>query len=159
MSLYIHVGQCGNQIALPFWKLAEAEIQSSVSSNTSNNTLFDDFDGFSRAIFIDSEPKVVAKTCKSLTKVRPSNVILETSGCGNNWSMGFQSCFAETDNRSGSSRLKYGIDDRSQSLFSASVETIRRESERCDSMRSIVMMHSIGGGIYLAFLIPPSSSS
>lgn len=148
MSLYIHVGQCGNQLALPFWKLAESEVPKSKEGEVPNsNTLFDDLDGYSRAIFIDSEPKVVAKTCKHLTRVRPSNVVLESSGCGNNWSMGFSSCF-ELENKH--NKAQFLIDEKPNGIFSSSVEAIRRESERFDRLRSLVMIHSIGGGTSLS---------
>lgn len=125
MSIYIHVGQCGNQIALPLWQVKGA-------TKTHCRSLFDE-DGFARAIFVDTEPKAVANTLRSI-RARPSNVVLDSSGRGNNWAMGFMSCCENSEGGEG------------RSFFGSVTDAIRREAERTDFLRSVITVGSLGGG-------------
>ena len=81
-TMFLHVGQCGNQVALPLWSLAAAErriaapdaftssshgINNHTSSSTSGtHPLFDPSSGHARAVFVDSEPKAIGETLKGL---------------------------------------------------------------------------------------------
>ena len=157
-SLFVHVGQCGNQIALPFWRLAESEAglpwggddggsQSLAAMEARcRHPLFDDVDGCARCVMVDSEPKVVADTVRGLRTIRPGNVCLDHSGRGNNWAMGFMACAADEERAMASS--SHGIFGSAVAggLFCDVVETIRREAERTDALRSMVVVHSLSGG-------------
>ncbi len=125
--IHIHVGQCGNQVAVPLWDLARTSTQKS-----QRRGLFDE-EGFARAIFVDSEPKVVAQLLHTRNLCRPSNVCLDSSGRGNSWAMGFEACIGSGD---GHERTHFG----------AVEESIRREAERTDFLRSFVTYSSLGGG-------------
>jgi hypothetical protein len=116
--------------------------------------MFDEERGMARAVFVDSEPKVVQETCRGLRSVRASNVCLDTSGRGNNWAQGFSACavdespldatampFADSFNWEEASK-----EDRRRGLFSQATDAIRREAERMGCLRSAVMIHSVGGG-------------
>jgi len=72
-TMFLHVGQCGNQVALPLWSLAAAErrIASPDSFTNDHNSsgahpLFDPASGHARAVFVDSEPKAIGDTLKGL---------------------------------------------------------------------------------------------
>lgn len=76
-TVFLHVGQCGNQVALPLWSLAAAERRSTsavfagsaaVGADRAEgpHPLFDPGDGYARALFVDSEPKAVGETLKGL---------------------------------------------------------------------------------------------
>jgi len=57
--MFVHVGQCGNQVGLPLWQLAEAEAGPSPEERR-QHPMFCEERGFARAIFVDSEPKVTS---------------------------------------------------------------------------------------------------
>ena len=76
-TVFLHVGQCGNQVALPLWSLAAAERRGASSAFAGASVgadraaegphpLFDPEDGYARALFVDSEPKAVGETLKAL---------------------------------------------------------------------------------------------
>lgn len=173
-SLFVHVGQCGNQVALPFWRLAESEAglpwaageaaagigglgggggndpESRARTAASRHPMFDATDGHARCVMVDSEPKVIQSAARSLRTVRPDNVCLDHSGRGNNWAMGFMACAADEQSSLASSSTLSGFSDGGggggRGLFSMATEAIRREAERTDCLRSMIMVHSLGGG-------------
>ena len=162
-SLFVHVGQCGNQVALPFWQLAESEVgiswpSSSQSSGAGapsidHHPLFADTQSgrcYARCLMVDSEPKVVTSMARSMRTVRPENVCLDHSGRGNNWAMGFMSCAAEEEHQhQGAAQQQQfgkGGTNTGVGLFTQATEAIRREAERTDALRSFIMVHSLGGG-------------
>lgn len=155
--IVVQVGQCGNQIGHQLWsKTLEAD---------SNLTApwFDEESGKARAILIDTEPKVVRRVC-SLSRsrgraradgsdtyqpgpslvphasvFRPSNVVYQQSGRGNNWAMGYfgvPGC------------LEGGQDDHFSdiSLAGRTLEILRKEAERLDMFEGCILTHSLSGG-------------
>jgi hypothetical protein len=101
-TLFLQVGQCGNAVGTEWWELAESEAASvPVSSfhleaagpgsgrdraagssskrlsqsRRQQHPLFDDRDGCARAVFVDSEPKVVSETCSRLKVGRWATVL------------------------------------------------------------------------------------
>lgn len=96
-------------------------------------------------------PQVVQETCRGLRCVRPANVCLDTSGRGNNWAQGFAACAAYASPLgalSFSDHCDWGLEGSywRGGLFSQATEAVRREAERMGCLRSVVMIHSVGGG-------------
>lgn len=142
MAAFVHVGQCGNQLALPFWKAAHAQHRHEVErSGVAETPLFrttrpDAPDGgaVARAILVDAEPKAVTAACRGLPPglIHPGNVALDHSGRANNWSMGFESCRSE--------------EAAGRGLFVDACEAVRHEAERSDRLRALVLTQSLAGG-------------
>ena len=82
-TIWLHCGQAGNEIGSAFWRLATGE-------RPPRKWLFDDH-GCARAVFVDTEPKVVRGVVRSLgpERVHPRCALVEQSGRGNNWAMGY----------------------------------------------------------------------
>lgn len=57
MALFVHVGQCGCSVGFEFWKLMANEKKANPDGFKSG--CFFDGKGFARAMFVDSEPKVI----------------------------------------------------------------------------------------------------
>lgn len=53
-TVFVHVGQCGNQVGAQFWEEAAKE-------RVVAHPLFRREDGAARAVFADTEPKVVRR--------------------------------------------------------------------------------------------------
>ena len=125
-TLYLHVGQAGNEIGSAFWRLAAAE-------KPPKRWLFDER-GRARLVLVDTEPKVVRGVVRSLgdERVHPRCALVEQSGRGNNWAMGFH----------GTGTGAPGA----PSIADAALEALRWQWERCDSCNGLVMCHSLGGG-------------
>ncbi len=125
-TLYLHVGQAGNEIGSAFWRLAAAE-------KPPKRWLFDER-GRARLVLVDTEPKVVRGVVRSLgdERVHPRCALVEQSGRGNNWAMGFH----------GTGTAAPGA----PSIADAALEALRWQWERCDSCNGLVMCHSLGGG-------------
>ena len=82
-----------------------------------------------RAIFVDSEPKVVQSILEDKTLkpyINSENCFWTESGRGNNWAHGY---FCEDGD-----------------LANKVMEAMRREAEMCDFYQGSFMMHSIAGG-------------
>lgn len=81
-----------------------------------------------RAVMVDLEPGVIDSIRSSPYGglYRPDNCIAGKSGAGNNWAKGHYSDGAEY------------IDEI--------MDTIRKETERCDCLQGFQMAHSLGGG-------------
>ncbi|CAN0002605.1 unnamed protein product, partial [Choristocarpus tenellus] len=142
-SVYIHLGQAGNQIGKELWRMAETEFVSNPGFSSSGalrkaghfnhlmeggDAMFHAEDGYSRYLAVDSEPKVVQSCQLEVHSLRPDNVIFDQGGLANNWAMGFRSCTKEG------------------SLLDRCMEGARREIERCSWPNSIVIVHSLAGG-------------
>ena len=134
MTTHIHIGQCGNQLGLSFWELAHSTYQPLVSRSPPNGPLPTDNEscselfharGNARAIWLDSEPKVVQEALERGYAV-PEQVNFEQSGRGNNFSMGFL---------------------KSKNLCERTLEQLRKEIEMVDIYRGTVLWHSTGGGV------------
>ena len=137
-TIFISVGQCGNQLAssvLDLWKANRASVASS-SSNTQAAYLFDHYDHRCRFVQVDAESKVVGQLMRDHGDVlRADNVLSARSGRGNNWAYGYH-----TSGAGGG-----GGNDNSH-LLEQSMEAVRRESERCDFLLHLNVMHSLSGG-------------
>ncbi|XP_074662221.1 tubulin delta chain-like isoform X1 [Tubulanus polymorphus] len=121
----LQVGQCGNQIGQKFWNL---NLQNSQSLE---NCVFNHLDGKLRSVNIDAESKVIRRLQKDIKKsnLRENNVVLGKRGCGTNWAIGY-----------------HGLKSSGDHLLEGSLESIRKEVERCDRFTGFLMMHSLSGG-------------
>lgn len=143
----VQVGQCGNQIGRRFWQQALAEHASAVNSNgvfdECMSTFFTNVDPRSgaelpcgepiaalkaRAVLVDMEDGVVNETLKgSLSDLfERRQLVTDVYGAGNNWAHGYG---------------VYGPQYRD-----ALLESFRVAAEKCESLQSFFVMHSMGGG-------------
>ncbi|XP_071149874.1 tubulin beta-3 chain-like [Mytilus edulis] len=108
-AVFLHVGQCGNQIGKAFWK------KTSQDKAVHEGHTFIHPDGKQRSVHVDSEPKVVQKACKGL-KIRDGNIVSGKRGRGTNWALGYHG-------------LKKSGDDH---ILEDTANQVRKEIERCD---------------------------
>jgi hypothetical protein len=124
-SIFLCVGQCGNQLADHLYKYID------LNETTQTSNIFKHNDGKFRSINIDSEIKVINTLQKSHNqKLRTENLIRTKCGRGSNWASGYNG-------------LKK---DGSLILVENSIESIRKEAEKCDYLLSFNMLHSLSGG-------------
>ena len=124
-TILLCVGQCGNQLASQFFKCID------LNETTQSSYEFKHYDGKFRSINLDSETKVINSLKNNYgRKLREENLIFTKCGRSSNWSCGYN----------GLSK------DGSLSLIEDSLESIRKESEKCDFLLSFNMMHSLSGG-------------
>ena len=85
-----------------------------------------------RALFVDSEPKVVrgVATAIGTERVQPQCALIDQSGRGNNWAAGYNGTPADGGNR----------------IAEAALEALRWQWERSDWCAGATMCHSLGGG-------------
>ncbi|EWM22340.1 cryptic tubulin [Nannochloropsis gaditana] len=141
-TLHVHIGQCGNQIGEQFWSLAADDFAAAADNGDASSfspqyphPLFHEQDGRAAAVFVDSEAKVVdrlRKNSRLASVLRKEACITDSSGRANNWAMGFTSSCKELA--------------QSRGLFYSTVNVLRRELERIDSLQSLVIYHSLAGG-------------
>ena len=141
-TIHLHVGQAGNEIGGAFWKLAAAE-------RPPKRWMFDER-GRCKAVFVDTEPKVVRGVVSALGAERfhPRCTLVEQGGRGNNWAMGFNGADA-SGARSVPSHGGGGGGGGGGSgggVADAALDALRFQWERCDWCSGIVLYHSIGGG-------------
>lgn len=120
MSIFVHVGQCGNQIGDSFWKLMsrdEIARETYFRTNRRDNSLI------TPSVLVDTEPKVIRNVLLNQQYTAP-HVHFEQNGRGNNWAMGYY----------GSSQCDDILD------------SIRREIEHLDQFQGTVLTHSLAGG-------------
>ncbi|XP_060063071.1 tubulin delta chain-like [Ylistrum balloti] len=120
-TVFLHVGQCGNQVGHAFWKKVDKD------HIVKESRSFVQSDDKQRSIHVDSEPKVLRKISKGL-KIREGNIVCGKRGRGTNWALGY-----------------YG-NQREQHLLEDSLERVRMEVEKCDNYGGCIMMHSLSGG-------------
>lgn len=133
----ILVGQCGNQLGAEFWSLLASETKSTAP-------YYFHLDGSAKCVCIDSEPKVIRSILEakgSPTLISPRNCVMEASGRGNNWAMGFYGPRRKTKEKE---FIHLGVEKKS--LLASSLDLLRREFERYDRSEPCVMFHSIAGG-------------
>lgn len=143
-TVWVNVGQCGNQVGLELWKHLVSDHGDSQSIMEGTNPFFN-LDGTARCVMVDSEPKVIQyaqqkfkqyhnpNNLQQVTpKLRDSNLHWEQSGRGNNWAMGYYG--------------PQGTEGGEDSLCEKAVQSVRREAERCDTYTGSVLTHSISGG-------------
>lgn len=154
-SLFLHVGQCGNQIGQAFWndveEWYEAKPLEQIPSRRTTlggrgmkpartdhviHVPFSFLDATLPCVLVDTEPKVVKSCCKGgalAKRVSPTSQLFEKSGRGNNWAYGY-----------------YGKSSHGQSrdscLKDSVQECVRNVVERCDCFMGTVLFHSIAGG-------------
>ncbi|RNA04724.1 tubulin delta chain-like [Brachionus plicatilis] len=124
-SIVISVGQCGNQIS--------NSLIDQLLSNQTNQTsfLYSNFDNRFHFINIDSEIKVIKNLLTEHSQcLRRENVLNTKCGRGSNWASGY----------SGLSN------DGALKIIEQSLESVRKEAERCDFLLYLCMMHSLSGG-------------
>ncbi|KAI9598425.1 alpha-beta tubulin [Syncephalis fuscata] len=138
--VHLQAGQCGNQIGAKFWEIISEEHgigtdgsycgsvdqqleRISVYYNESNNGNY-----VPRAVMVDLEPGTMDTIRQGPygKLFRPDNFVHAQSGAGNNWAKGHYTEGAE--------------------LVDAVIETIRQETESCDSLQGFQFTHSLGGG-------------
>ncbi|XP_052080620.1 tubulin delta chain-like [Mytilus californianus] len=122
-AVFLHVGQCGNQVGKAFWK------KTSQDKAVHDGHTFIQPDGKQRSVHVDSEPKVVQKACKGL-KIRDGNIVSGKRGRGTNWALGYHG-------------LKKSGEDH---ILEDTANQVRKEIERCDMYSGCIMMHSLTGG-------------
>ncbi|XP_071100932.1 tubulin delta chain-like [Haliotis cracherodii] len=122
-TVFLHVGQCGNQTGRSFWKTVIKD-QSVNDSHT-----FVDHNGIQRSVHVDSEPKVIWSLTRSMN-VREKNVCAGKRGRGSNWALGYHGVQSTGDDH----------------LTDDAMECLRKEVERCDHHMGVVLMHSLSGG-------------
>ena len=95
---------------------------------TAHRALFHN-SGRARAVFVDSEPRVISSLQSDLRKPWVSSqsvgIVSENSGRGNNWAQGHYN---------------------SKSLVEQTLECVRKEVEACDWYRGASLFHALGGG-------------
>lgn len=122
-TVFVHIGQCGNQISQNLWKNLEKD------GTAKEGHIFTSHDGWHRAVHVDSEPKVVRHLQRTF-KIREKNIITGKRGRGTNWALGYHG-------------LKSLGDDH---LLEDTLDSIRKEVERCDMFAGIILTHSLSGG-------------
>lgn len=171
MSVAIHVGQCGNQVAADYWRLAGAAAPASsppaagredaASSATTAGTrrparpsaapspcshgrshLFHPRSSHARCILVDAEPKAVRAAVRAGGPAfRPAHVHTEHRGRGNNWAMGYYFTERRTPSTGYSDEP-----DAGGHLADRVLESLRREIEALDAYSGSLMTLSLGGG-------------
>lgn len=158
MSLvFVHIGQCGNQLGQAFWKemetLSQAPTRTMKKKKIYSNSHVDlpaaaQFsaphvpyslpDGSFPCILVDSEPKVVQGCAQILgdTKVSKEFVLSDKTGRGNNWAYGYNGRNLKNP------RDLYGPGNLTEYVM----EGVRKTAERCDRFTGTVLFHSLAGG-------------
>lgn len=149
--LFLHVGQCGNQLGHEFWSVAIKEYLNkdlickgdvTKKKNFPNDSMSSFFESVldeyeetnekynlkARAILIDTEMGVTNEIMKSsiASFFDENNIFTQQSGAGNNWSQGY---------------MYYG-----KAYGNLISNLIRKNVERCDSLQSFYITSSLGGG-------------
>ena len=124
-SIIISVGQCGNQIS--------NSLIDQLLLNQTNQTsyLYSNFDNKFHFINIDSEIKVIRNLFNEHSQyLRRENVMNTKCGRGSNWASGYSGL-----NKDGALKI-----------IEQSLESVRKEAERCDFLVNLCLMHSLSGG-------------
>ena len=133
MATHLHIGQCGAQAGLCFWDLASKHYEPNVSSSPASGPLptlnercpqLFHAKGNCRAVWIDTEPKVLAEVMKK-RYATGEQISYEQSGRGNNFALGYTG---------------------SNTICALAEDQIRREAEQCDRFQGVILWHSLGGG-------------
>ncbi|VDD79665.1 unnamed protein product [Mesocestoides corti] len=136
-SIFIQVGQCGNQIGHRFWDLAlreHAEANKGHRFDESMRTFFDISSMNSRQILkarsllVDMEEGVVKGILRGpLGNIfDAAHLITDIPGSGNNWAVGYY--------------------EHGEKHASEIIEALRRTAESCDCLQCFFILHSMGGG-------------
>ncbi|XP_041104101.1 tubulin beta chain-like isoform X3 [Polyodon spathula] len=128
-AVWLHVGQCGNQIGQEWWRIITEGAGHSIEAD---RYPFLSRDGKLGAICVDSEPKVLRKAQKLVKhgSFRESNLIVGQEGRGSNWAYGYYGPPSEGE----------------RGLLQRTMESFRKETERKDCYSGTVLFHSLSGG-------------
>ncbi|MGH0120500.1 UNVERIFIED_CONTAM: hypothetical protein FKN15_066824 [Acipenser sinensis] len=128
-AVWLHVGQCGNQIGQEWWRIIT---EGAGHSCEADRYPFLSRDGKLGAVCVDSEPKVLRKAQKLVKHgcFRESNLIVGQEGRGSNWAYGYYGPPNEGD----------------RGLLQRTMESFRKETERRDCYSGTVLFHSLSGG-------------
>ena len=131
-SVALLVGQCGNQIGHELMKVIDSSELHPLGHR----------DGKLRCVCVDSEPKVIHRNTqedlRSAGLYRDGNAVIGQRGRGNNWALGYYGPPSDTEETS---------------LLHRSMETLRKEVERCDCYAGRLLIHpSIS--LHFHFFIP-----
>ncbi|XP_036594855.1 tubulin delta chain-like [Trichosurus vulpecula] len=128
-TVWLQVGQCGNQIAQELWHILGLV---NGSCGKIDRNPFCSLDGKLSAICVDSESKVIKKMQKQVKKglFRESNLIIGKQGRGKNWACGYYN-------------KPLNCED---SLLYKTMERLRKEVELRDCYSGTVLFHSLSGG-------------
>jgi hypothetical protein len=125
-SIFVSIGQCGNQLA---GTLLDYLLLNSANSQTAY--LFNYYDQRFRLVSLDSEAKVINGLYdEHRGTLRSENAVNTKCGRGSNWAAGYAGL----------------AKDGAQRLIEQSMEAIRLEAERCDFLFNFNLMHSLSGG-------------
>lgn len=176
-TVFLHVGQCGNQVGQSFWQEAAswyspARIPSHSSSKTtkppstscsafvapSNPYLL--LDGTLPCILVDTESKVIKKCTNEKTclgKVIPEDCrVMERRGRGNNWAYGYFDAKGKVvESKRHVRNFELGVNE-SERLVDTVQECVRRLVEKCDRFGGFLQLHSIAGGTGSGVFPPPA---
>ena len=161
-SVYVHIGQCGNQVGQAFWNKVEQRSSPRqqtaqkhrpqvatankhkmpgklIQSNAPVYLPFSLLDGTLPCVLVDSEPKVVQRCCSKkgvlASRVPEEFRITEKRGRGNNWACGYHDRHSVAGSRSTGSSLVECVRER-----------VRKLVEKCDHFTGTVLFHSLAGG-------------
>ncbi|CAG9464580.1 unnamed protein product [Pedinophyceae sp. YPF-701] len=171
-TIFIQVGQCGNQVGEAFWQRVQNSIVgdggAGLGPDDVGHLLREDSRGklHARAVMVDTEPKVVEQCMlgPAGNLLDPTRVATCHHGRGNNWAFGFfgyehvkprdpvwrEEAGALTDRPAWKtpmaikSELKYHEEERS--VVRRALEAVRKEAEAADSVPDVVLLHSLAGG-------------
>lgn len=142
--VFLQVGQCGNQVGNEFWSLLSAERRKKPAMPM--HSLFH-ANGFARCVLVDSEPKVIRSLVEQQPPTSPKseqqqllydlkNIRYSQPGCGNNWGLGYHfrgDCECPVMKCHGN-------------LLEETLSAFRFEVEKCDYVKAVFVIHSLGGG-------------
>ena len=174
-TVFLHVGQCGNQLGQSFWqeaagwysptsrppRVAGPALPTSkhcspkkethhAKSLARLSTPYSLLDGTIPSILVDTEPKVI-RQCTGEGSVLGKGVpeqlrVAERRGRGSNWAYGY---FAATKHKLEGGRqtggFRFGVSEE-KTLVDTVQEHIRALVEKCDRFGGFVQLHSIAGG-------------
>ena len=146
-SVFVHVGQCGNQLGQAFWSEVDewyvlGRRRRGPTANPRPPPIqplpFSLLDGTLPCVLVDTEPKVIRQRAQSsvlVKRVPDAFRLTGKTGRGGNWAYGYRGAPVSS---SGCGSSGCGL--------SEVVECVRRVVEKCDRFSGTVMLHSIAGG-------------
>ncbi|KAL7058449.1 hypothetical protein AAHC03_016504 [Spirometra sp. Aus1] len=142
-SVFVQVGQCGNQIGYRFWDLALREYAAMNKTRETMQSFFslDSKKKLSaRAVLVDMEEGVVQELLRGQlgSLFESAHLITDVSGSGNNWLPDY---FYFIPSSRAVGHCLYG-DKHSEKILDA----LRRSVEACSSLQCFFILHSMGGG-------------
>lgn len=132
-TVSIHVGQCGNQIGQTFWNLLLLEHEDTPDDDAALSAFFYRAKKDRRNYALKARALLIDMECGPLNEIMKSPLgdlfeetqyIMDVSGAGNNFAQG---------------HFFYGPQYQQHIE-----EQLRRQSERCESLQSFLITHSLG---------------